>query len=131
MSSSRSDPGEMDGLITFLPVTDLAGSRDFYERVLGLELVVDQTTCLIFRVTDTGYLGICEKAESNDSEGVITTLVADDVDGWSARISDAGWPIELGPEHSATYGIYHVFVMDPSGNRIEIQRFDDASWAQP
>lgn len=131
MTSSTPNLDAVDGLITFLPATDLNASRDFYERVLGLQLVVDQTTCLIFRVTDTGYLGVCENDETNGSAGVITTLVANDVDGWCDRISDAGWPIQLGPEHSATYCIYHAFLLDPAGNRIEIQRFDDARWDQP
>lgn len=117
-------------MITFLPSVDLVASRDFYERVLGLELAVDQKTCLIFRVTDGGYLGVCERANAGGSADVITTIVSDDVDAWCERIVQAGWKIDIGPEHSATYGIYHAFMMDPSGNRIEIQRFDDPNWSR-
>lgn len=120
-----------DALVTFLPTMDLGASRDFYEGVLGLELVVDQSTCLIFRVSATGFLGVCEKDLSFVSNGVITTLVTDDVDAWCDRIAGRAWAIDSGPEHSDVYGIYHAFLTDPSGNRLEIQRFDDPAWMTP
>ena len=123
--------GSADALVTFLPATNLSASRDFYENVLGLELVVDQSTCLIFRVSATGFLGVCEKEGSLASNGVITTLVADDVDAWCQGITDRGWVIDSGPEHSSVFGIYHAFLADPSGNRLEIQRFDDPAWMNP
>jgi len=125
-----SGEGQAEALITFLPSTDLVASRDFYGRVLGLELAVDQVTCLIFKVTATAYLGVCERVSARGGESVITTIVSDDVDGWCTRISEAGWTIDSGPEHSSTYGIYHAFMRDPSGNQIEIQRFDDPTWSQ-
>jgi predicted enzyme related to lactoylglutathione lyase len=120
---------QVDALITFLPAADLTVSRDFYERVLGLDLVVDQQTCLIFRLTDAGFLGICEREDPSETGAVVTTMVTDDVDGWCARISAAGWSIDSGPEHSAKFGIYHAYLTDPAGNRLEIQRFDDPGWA--
>ncbi len=123
--------GIADALVTFLPTAELSASRDFYENVLGLELVVDQSTCLIFRVSASGYLGVCHKDGSFASNGVITTLVTDDVDAWCHRITDRGWVIDSGPEHSAVFGIYHAFLADPSGNRLEIQRFDDPTWMNP
>jgi catechol 2,3-dioxygenase-like lactoylglutathione lyase family enzyme len=119
-----------NALVTFLPAVDLGASRDFYERVLGLRLVVDQTTCFIFRVTDGAFVGVCERDRPSAGD-VVTTLVSDEVDAWCARIVDAGWVIDSGPEHSEAFGIYHAYVTDPSGNRLEIQRFDDPDWAQP
>ncbi len=123
--------GMADALVTFLPSTDLGASRNFYEGVLGLDLVVDQSTCLIFRVTNSAFLGVCHKSELPTPSGVITTLVTDDVDAWCDGIADRGWAIDSGPEHSDVYGIYHAFLSDPSGNRLEIQRFDDPTWMTP
>ena len=131
MSEPIANPGGPDALITFLPTTDLAASREFYEHVLGLELVVDQLTCFIFRVTNTAFLGVCDKPRTVGADGVITTFVTADVDGWCARVTAADWKLDSGPEHSPTYGIYHAFLTDPAGNRIEIQRFDDPGWTQP
>ena len=118
-----------DAQITFLPSADLQRSRSFYEGVLGLPLVVDQGTCHIFRVGPAAYLGTCERESSEPTDGVIFTMVTDDVDGWCSRVVKAGGTIESGPERNARFGIYHAFMRDPDGNRVEIQRFDDPDWA--
>ena len=109
-----------DAQITFLPSSDLAQSRDFYERILGLELVTDQGMCHIYRVATGAFLGICERETVAATDGVIVTLVNDDVDGWSSQIIDAGGTIERGPGHSERFGIYHAFLRDPDGNLLEI-----------
>jgi len=118
-----------DAQITFLPSADLGRSRTFYEGVLGLELVVDQGTCHIFAVADGAFLGTCQRERAEAAEGVIFTFVADDVDGWCAHILDSGGRIESGPEYSDQYRIYHAFLRDPDGHRLEIQRFDDPNWS--
>ncbi len=118
-----------DAQITFLPSSDLAQSREFYERILGLELVTDQGTCHIYRVTTSAFLGVCERETVSPTDGVIVTLVHDDVDGWCSRIIDADGTIERGPDHSERFGIYHAFLRDPDGNLLEIQRFDDPGWS--
>ena len=43
--------------ITFLHSQDLQTTRHFYNEVLGLPLVRDQGSCLIFAVTESAYLG--------------------------------------------------------------------------
>jgi len=118
-----------DAFISFLPSSDLVRSADFYERVLGLSLTLDQGTCRIYRVTDTAFLGVCQRETFTDVQPVITTLVADDVDGWCEEIVAADWPIDVGPEHSQNYQLYHAFFKDPDGNLLEIQRFDDPQWS--
>ena len=118
-----------DAQITFLPSTDLQRSRMFYEGVLGLSLVVDQGSCHVFRVAEGAYLGVCEMDAVQATDGVIFTFVTDDVDGWCFRVANAGGRIESGPEHSARFAIYHAFLRDPDGHRLEIQRFDDPDWA--
>lgn len=117
-----------DAHITFLPVADLERSRTFYEGILGLELVVDQGACHIFRAADAGFVGTCINERAAAAAGVIVTLVTVDVDGWCARIVAGGHPIERGPEHNDRFGIYHAFLRDPDGHVIEIQRFDDPDW---
>ncbi|MDJ0790542.1 MAG: VOC family protein [Acidimicrobiia bacterium] len=118
-----------DAQITFLPARDLAASREFYEGVLGLQLVLDQASCLIFRTTDQAYLGVCEHLEPLAGRSVVVTIVSDDVDGWCSRIEERGGTVETGPEHNDRFSIYHAFVRDPDGHHIEIQRFDDPNWS--
>jgi catechol 2,3-dioxygenase-like lactoylglutathione lyase family enzyme len=120
-----------DAQITFLPSSDLEASRVFYEWILGLELVTDQGACHIYRVTTEAFVGVCVREAVQPTNGVIVTLVTDDVDGWCGQIIAAGGTIERGPDHSEHFGIYHAFLRDPDGNRLEIQRFDDPGWSSP
>lgn len=114
--------------ITFLYTQDLARTVPFYEQVLGLELALDQGGCRIYRTVGKAYVGICERAEARPHEGVILTLVTDEVDAWYERLVLAGVTPESPPKTNDTYGIYHFFVRDPNGYLVEVQRFLDANW---
>ncbi len=118
-----------DAQITFLGCADLARSRTFYESVIGLQVVVDQGSCLVFRVANDAYLGVCERKGASPGVATIVTLVTDDVDAWCDRVVGAGGAIRSGPTHNDEYGIYHAFLQDPDGHTLEIQRFDDPDWA--
>lgn len=112
--------------ITFLHTQDLEKTRQFYSELLGLFMVRDQETCLIFRVTKEAYLGFCEHIEPIASgRKVILTLVSDDVDGWFAALKKRGAVLTDSPKANAHYQIYHFFIKDPNGYLIEIQRFDN------
>jgi catechol 2,3-dioxygenase-like lactoylglutathione lyase family enzyme len=50
--------------------------------------------------------------------------VTDDVDQWYTRLAAAGVVLDDPPQHSERFGIYHFFVTDPAGNRLEVQQFD-------
>lgn len=112
-----------DSQLTFLFVEDLAASATFYGDVLGLELARDQGACLIYKVTNDAYLGLCNHREP-DPGGIIITLVSDDIDAWAARLQAAGHNVE-GPSANERFALYHCFVHDPDGHLVEIQRFDD------
>ena len=121
----------VDRQITFLYTRDLAQTADFYEKTMGLSLALDQGSCRIYRITDGAFLGFCERAEAPDEpEGVIFTLVTDDVDGWYRELKGRGVVFEKEPADNPDYQIYHCFLRDPNGYLIEIQRFHDAGWTQ-
>ena len=117
-----------DSIITFLPTRDLAQTAQFYEEVLKLELALDQTRCRIYRVTQDGFLGFCLKDEVKPQEGVILTLVTEEVDHWQALMTENNVPIEKGPVFNRDFQIYQMFLRDPNGYLIEIQRFEDPRW---
>lgn len=119
----------IDGQITFIYVGDLNASADFYERLLGFKLWLDQGTCRIYRVIGDAYLGICQtSAESKGRarqrpDNIILTIVTPDVDGWYHRLDEAGATPEHPPQTNDKYNIYHFFLRDPDGYLVEIQRF--------
>ena len=115
----------IDQQITFLHTHDLQKTRLFYEDLLGLKLVRDQATCLIFQTTDSAFLGFCEHIEPVESgRRVILTLVSDAVDEWYDDLKNHGAIIKNPPTANRDYQIYHFFLEDPNGYWIEIQQFD-------
>ena len=130
------DRPPIDGLITFVYTTDLARSADFYERMLRLPLTLDQGRCRIYHVAGSAYVGVCERAACDiqlpppDKRTVILTLVVPDVDAWFEHLGALGVDFESPPQFNVEYGIYHVFLRDPSGYLVEIQRFEDPRWRE-
>ncbi len=123
------DHAPFDQQVTFLYTRDLGATARFYEQVLGLDLVLDQGTCRIYRISADGFLGFCQRAEAPDRPaGVIVTLVTEDVDGWHARLAARGVSFEKAPAFNPDYNIYHCFLRDPNGYLLEIQSFRDPAW---
>jgi catechol 2,3-dioxygenase-like lactoylglutathione lyase family enzyme len=103
----------------------LAATAHFYERLVGPALVRDQGDCRIYRISQDGYLGFCDRASAPEEPvGIICTFVVDDVDGWYERLAAKGVEFTKAPAANPDYAIYHCFFRDPNGYLLEIQRFD-------
>jgi catechol 2,3-dioxygenase-like lactoylglutathione lyase family enzyme len=110
--------------ITFLDTRDLRRTADFYERILGLRLARDQGSCRIYHVSGNAYVGFCERADAPPQpQGVVLTLVTDEVDRWCAHLESHGVELIKKPAENPSYRIYNAFVRDPNGYVLEIQRF--------
>ncbi len=121
-----------DQLVTFLYTADLVQTAAFYEQTLGLPLVLDQGACRIYRVRGDAFLGFCTRDDApRNPQGVILTLVSQDVDGWYERLRSQGAAFEKPPAHNPKFNIYHCFLRDPNGYLIEIQTFLDPAWPAP
>jgi len=118
-----------DQLVTFLPVHDLDRAVLFYEDVLGLELVLNQGDCRIYRVAGEAFIGVCTRRTPGSSDGVMVTLVTDDVDGWHTRLLDANVQCDHPPSRNDAYDLHHAFYRDPDGHIIEVQTFLDPTWS--
>ncbi|MDR9390761.1 MAG: VOC family protein [Trueperaceae bacterium] len=119
------------GFVAFRPVEDLAASRDFYVRDLGLTVARDQGACLVLRVAERAYLGLCQRGyDGHDGvppgeDRAITTLLVEDVAAAHDRLRRLGVEVDGPPRHHPTFAITHFFARDPDGHRVEIQRFDE------
>ena len=113
--------------VSFYYTTDLHRSASFWEEQVGLELVLDQGSCRIYRVSSDGFIGFCEQEQTSPGD-VIITLVTQDVDGRCERLKERGIVFEKPPTFNPKFNIYHAFFRDPSGYLVEIQRFEDPRW---
>jgi catechol 2,3-dioxygenase-like lactoylglutathione lyase family enzyme len=119
----------IDQQVTFVYTRDLERSARFYAETLGLELVLDQGACRIFRVAGEAFLGVCtDPARAVVPEGFTLTFVTPDVDAWHERLAAAGVAIEGPPAENTRFRIYNFFARDPDGYLIEFQRFLDPAW---
>ena len=120
----------IDSQITFIYTQDLITSADFYERIMGLPLWLDQTTCRIYRLTNSAFLGVCQVSELSKGNfisppsNLIITIVTQQVDEWYQILSARGVIFDAPPSYNPRYRIYHCFLKDPNGYLIEIQRFE-------
>jgi len=122
-----------DQQVTFLYTQDLERSAAFYGQTLGLTMVLDQGGCRIFRSSANAFVGVCQSREAGPAnpDGVIVTFVTEDVDGWYDKLTARGVTFDAPPRENTDYNIYHCFLRDPDGYKIEIQRFQDPSWPAP
>jgi catechol 2,3-dioxygenase-like lactoylglutathione lyase family enzyme len=126
----------IDQQVTFLYCEDLAATDAFYAVLLGLDLVLDQGPCRIYRVSGSAFLGFCRKTANlapQRADGVILTLVVDEqtqVDQWYDYLMSAGASemVEKPPALNPHFNIYHLFLRDSDGYLIEIQAFLNPSW---
>lgn len=115
-----------DDFVTFLRVADLERAHDFYAGLLGLELVLDQGRCRIYRVSASGFLGVCRGEPA--PQGVVVTLVTRDVREMCAELERRGVTFESPVRYNPDFDITHAFLRDPDGHLVEVQRFESADW---
>ncbi len=113
-----------DGLVAFYHSSNLDATHEFYHDMIGLPLYKDQGACRIYRVRPGSLLGFCDHFPKASTEGIIITLLTDDVDGIHDRMSgQPGVEVESAPRENPRFGIYHFFLRDPDGYKVEIQKF--------
>ncbi|TCL01595.1 catechol 2,3-dioxygenase-like lactoylglutathione lyase family enzyme [Shimia isoporae] len=116
------------GQISWVYTKKLAPCVSFYRDALGLDVVRDAGTAMIFATGDGARIGVCEVFADRVVEpkgGMITLLVDGEasVDTWFARLEAAGVVAQGPPEKMERFGIYSFFVQDPNGYLIEVQCF--------
>lgn len=111
----------MSGII-FLGTEHRETVVDFFTSRFGMTVWIEQGDCTILR-GDNLILGFCQRDKA-DTCGIITFWVGSngEVDSLYAKHSDIA---EGPPQVNETYRIYHFFLRDPEGRRLEVQRFLD------
>jgi catechol 2,3-dioxygenase-like lactoylglutathione lyase family enzyme len=113
--------------ITFLYYKDLAAAQQFYEGILGLELVEDQGWAKIYQVNGTAFVGLVDEAhgslKAQPENAVMITFVVDDVRGWYHYLREKGVEIRREYGRSESIQIEYFFAADPGGYVLEFERF--------
>ncbi len=117
----------IDGQITFFYYPDLEAAVEFYQQLMGFELVEDQKWTKIYRVTGSSYLGIVtgEKGflKPQKHNAVLLTLLTQDVNEWYERLKSKGVKLLTGIQKKLDIQVRCFFLEDPGGYALEIQQF--------
>jgi len=117
--------------ITWLYYKDVLGMQNFCEDVMGFELVADQGWTKIYKVSETGFIGLVDERRGmhkfTEEKAVTVSFILDDLDGWFDYVKQNGTlklrseNISTGPEDK-----YRAFVgYDPEGYFLEFDTFLD------
>ncbi len=113
------------GLIPWLYYRDLPKAMEFYEDVMGFEMVVDQGWSKIYRIRDGAYVGLVDERHgyhrASEDKPVILCLNVHDADAWYERLKEKGVELERQPRESERLRIKVFMLRDPEGYVIEIQ----------
>jgi hypothetical protein len=112
---------DMPGIV-FLSTEKLPQIIEFYTSRLGMRVWIEQEDCTILQY-DNLCIGFCQRQKA-DTEGLITFWYKtnSEVDRKYEDLTDLA---EGPPVENQKYRIYHFFLRDPEGRRLEIQRFLD------
>lgn len=115
--------------ITFLSTKDLETTAHFYTQILGLEQILDQGGCRIYRTTQESFIGFCQREDDFvEDRAIVFTFVTNQVDEWYKHLVENGVEVEDEPKENKKYNIYHFFFRDPNGYLMEVQKFLSPDW---
>ena len=115
--------------VLWLYYDDLAPLQDFYERLLGADLLVDQGWAKVYPVSRTGHIGLVDASrglhQATTDKAVTLSFITSDVDGWLARTRALGVELRSG-EIGSESGLVRTLVgYDPDGYFLEWDTFLD------
>jgi lactoylglutathione lyase len=116
-------------LITFIYYKDLQKGIDFYGKVLGFPLEIDQGWSKIYRISEAGYVGIVDETRGmqnwHEEKTVQICIRVPDVDAWYeyAKTLDVTNLSEM--FESQELKIRAFVFDDPEGYQVEFQEAID------
>ena len=122
-------PPSVDGLLTFFYYKDMAMAGEFYEKIMGFELVQDQKWAKIFKVADNAFMGCVDGnigyLKHDPTKPVMLTVIVDDPDAWYEHFMENGVETLNKPHDDVELNMRIFLLHDPEGYGIEIQKFND------
>jgi predicted enzyme related to lactoylglutathione lyase len=113
--------------ITFIYLPEIQPAIDFFEGILGLEMMDDQGWAKIYRAAGDSYIGAVsgEKAfkKHQEDSAVLITFCVDDVPAWYEYLKSKGVKILREMQDRPDNQVRCFFIEGPGGYSFEIQEF--------
>jgi len=117
------------GTVVWFYYKDMEGVQQFYEQVMGFDLLVDQGWTKIYRIGPSGFFGIVDEKRGmhhyTEQKAVTLSLFTDDIDGWYDYMSHRDG-VAMRSKKIEVEDEYRAFIAyDPEGDYIEWDIFSD------
>jgi catechol 2,3-dioxygenase-like lactoylglutathione lyase family enzyme len=113
--------------ITFFYYKNLAGAADFYENVMGLQLVLDYGFAKAYRVSKTSFLCLVDETKgmhkTTEPKAVTLSFISREVDGWYRYLKAKGVKMHSPLKNSTRLPIRGFVARDPEGYYLEFETF--------
>lgn len=113
------------GLIAWLYYKNLPKAIEFYEKVMGFGMVVDQGWSKIYKIRDGAYIGLVDERHgyhrASEDKPVTICINVFDADAWYNRLKENGVELEKRPQESERLKIKVFTFKDTEGYVIEVQ----------
>jgi predicted enzyme related to lactoylglutathione lyase len=120
-------PSKIQSQITFLYYPDIEPISNFYQEVLGLELVEDQGWAKIYRTSGNAFVGVVAGNKGfhqpQEKNAVLVTLAVADVLAWYDYLKGKGVKLLTEITHSEEIQVTCFFFEDPGGYTYEVEQF--------
>ncbi len=117
------------GSIVWTYHKDLLTMENFYQNVMGLELVADQGWTKIYQVSESGFIGLVDERRGmhsfTEEKAVTLSFILEDLEGWH-NYAASYQPFELRTDEISTGpdDRYRAFVAyGPEGYFLEFDKF--------
>jgi lactoylglutathione lyase len=118
------NPG-IDLSITFIYFNDVPKAMEFYENIMGFQMVIDQGWVKIYQTSANGCVGLVDGArgfhKASETKPIILCFRVPDVDQWYEFIKAKGVEITHDIKTNSELMIRAFLFRDPEGHTIEVQ----------
>ncbi len=127
--TSRPSDLLVQATVLWLYYEDVPAIEDFWEELLGVDLMVDQGWAKVYQASPTGFIGPVDGSRglhtATEDKAVTVSFFTDDVAAWLDRARTLGLDLRT-PELTDESGRVSVFVgYDPEGYFLEWDTFLD------
>ena len=113
--------------LVFFYYKDLVKAAEFYEDIIGLELVLDYGFARVYRISETSYLGLVDEKQgmhkTTEPKTVTLAFVTNEVDGWYEYLKSKGVEIRNPIASSSRHPTRGFVAYDPEGYFLEFETF--------
>ncbi|MFC1782282.1 VOC family protein [Planctomycetota bacterium] len=119
----------IQGNMVFLYYRDLQRASDFYELIIGLELVADYGFAKILRMSPTSFVGLVDEKEgmhtADEPKTVTLSFVTEDIEKWYVRLQRDGVKMRSPLANATRHPTRGFVALDPEGYFLEFETFLD------